>query len=191
MTDPQLPPPVPRAPYPPLAPQAGQPASPYPPGQHAPASAPPPGFSAPPSPTYAPPPGAYAAGPAGYQSVAGPYTPPPSPRGPSAVGIWALVLALAALLIPSVIGAVSGYAIGFGLAESGALDYLDGDIDSLAFLAPVREQVLWAEIAFWLGTVLGVWAIVQGIVAISRRRGRGQGIACLLYTSDAADECSV
>jgi hypothetical protein len=44
----------------------------------------------------------------------------------------------------------------------------------------VREWVLLGEIAFWAGTVLGIWAIVQGIVAIAKRRGLGTGIAAVV-----------
>ena len=44
----------------------------------------------------------------------------------------------------------------------------------------MRDQVLLGEIAFWLGTLLGTWALVQGMVALSRRRGRGYGIAAVV-----------
>ena len=50
----------------------------------------------------------------------------------------------------------------------------------LSFLSPVREWVLLGEIAFWGGTVLGIWAIVQGIVAVAKRRGLGTGIAAIV-----------
>ncbi len=53
----------------------------------------------------------------------------------------------------------------------------------LALLSPVRGLVLWAEIGFWAGTVLGLWALVQGIVAIATRRGRGQGIAAVIVAA--------
>ena len=53
----------------------------------------------------------------------------------------------------------------------------------LALLSPVRTLVLWAEIGFWAGTVLGIWALIQGIVAIATRRGRGQGIAAVVIAA--------
>jgi hypothetical protein len=40
--------------------------------------------------------------------------------------------------------------------------------------------VLLGECAFWVGTVLGIWALVQGIVAIVRDRGRGLGIGAVV-----------
>ena len=36
--------------------------------------------------------------------------------------------------------------------------------------------MLWAEIAFWVGTILGIAAIVIGIIAIRKRQRRGLGI---------------
>ncbi len=170
-----MPPPVPQAPHPPFAPAGPPPQTGYAPQP----GYPPPGYPAPP--VYAPPPGAYAAGPAGYQQIGGPYTPPaPGAPASSAIGVWALVLALIALIVPSVMAWVTGFAIGAGIGESDLLMLGESDPDSLAFLAPVRDQVLWAEIAFWGGTVLGLWALVQGIVAIARRRGRGQGIGAVV-----------
>jgi hypothetical protein len=52
--------------------------------------------------------------------------------------------------------------------------------DDLRVLAPVRDQVLWAELSFWLGTIVGIAAIVIGIIAIAKRRGRGTGVAGLI-----------
>lgn len=165
MSEPQLPPPVPQAPQPAFpAPASGQQA--------------PPAYG---QPAYTPPTGAYAAGPAGYAGLHGSFVPPAAPvRASSALGIVALVLALIALLVPSVIGGIAGFEVGkgIGLIDPEVLDAPDS-ID-LSLFAPVREQVLLLEISFWLGTALGLWALVQGIVAIARRRGRGAGIAAVV-----------
>ena len=40
-------------------------------------------------------------------------------------------------------------------------------------------MVLIAEIAVWAGSALGIWALVQGVIAVVRRRGRGAGIAAI------------
>ena len=56
---------------------------------------------------------------------------------------------------------------------------MDIDFD-WSILTPVRDWVLLGEIAFWAGTVLGTWALVQGIVAIVKDRGRGWGIAAVV-----------
>jgi hypothetical protein len=78
-----------------------------------------------------------------------------------------------------VIGAIAAYPIGAGAGErlaSGAL----GPRFDWSILSPVRDWVLLLEIGFWAGTVLGVWALVQGIVAIVRRAGRGWAIAAVV-----------
>ncbi len=49
-----------------------------------------------------------------------------------------------------------------------------------SILTPVRGWVLMAELAFWAGTILGIWALVQGIIATVKNRGRGWGIAALV-----------
>jgi len=50
----------------------------------------------------------------------------------------------------------------------------------LSILSPVRDQVLWAELSFWIGTILGIAAIVIGIIAIRKKQGRGAGIAAIV-----------
>lgn len=107
-----------------------------------------------------------------------PYVAPPSAGG-SALGIIALIVGLAALIIAPTIAAFAGYSVGVGLGDELALRQFSSDID-IRILAPVRDAVLWCEIAFWAGTVLGIWAVVQGIVAIVKRRGRGPGIAAVV-----------
>ncbi len=131
---------------------------------------PPPGY-------YVPPAGAYAAGPNGYPPYAG-YPAPTPAKGGAALGVVALILALVALILPTIIAGSAGFAIGFGLGEEGlvAAERTSG----LHALAPVRGAVLWAEIAFWFGTVLGIWALVQGAIAIARRRGRVPGITAVV-----------
>ena len=126
---------------------------------------------------YAPPHG-YAPPPQGY----GPYVPlPAAPRvrrgaGP---GIVAFVLALLATVGATVVGSIAGYGIGIGTGRSIALQPMDVDFD-WSILSPVRDWVLLGEIAFWAGTVLGTWALVQGIVAIVKDRGRAWGIAAVI-----------
>jgi hypothetical protein len=59
---------------------------------------------------------------------------------------------------------------------------LGADFD-WSILTPVRDWVLMGEIAFWAGTAIGIWALVQGIVAIATRRGRGAGIAAVVIAA--------
>lgn len=88
------------------------------------------------------------------------------------------MLALIAFVVPTVIAAAAGYDIGVGLGRE--VPSVSSDTFDLGLLTPVRGSVLLAEVAFWGGTVLGVWAIVQGIVAAVRNRGRGAGIAAIV-----------
>ena len=129
---------------------------------------------------YAPPQG-YAPPPQGY----GPYTPPrPSalPSGGSGLGVVALVLAVLAAVGASIVGSYAGYSIGLGTAREVMIDSTDFDFD-WSILTPVRGWVLLGELAFWAGTILGIWAIVQGIVAIVKNRGRGWGIAAVVVAA--------
>ena len=126
---------------------------------------------------YAPPAG-YAPPPQGY----GPYVPsaaaPPVRRG-AGLGVVAFVLAVVAALGATVVGCLAGFNIGLGTGREIALRPMDIDFD-WSILTPVREWVLWGEIAFWAGTVLGTWALVQGIIAIVKDRGRGWGVAAVV-----------
>jgi hypothetical protein len=131
---------------------------------------------------YVPPAGAYAAGPTGYPQEAGsgflpPMAPVAAPKS-SGLGVVALIAALVALIVPAIFAAINGMTIGSVIGQTG-LDALSVS-SNLAVLSPVRDEVLWAELAFWFGTILGVWAIIQGIVATVQRRGRGAGITAII-----------
>jgi hypothetical protein len=181
-------PPRPPAPVPPSATPAAQPAGgqgypippeyatlPYP-AQYRPAD--PARQPQAPSPhQYAPPLG-YAPPPQGY----GPYVPltaAPRARRGARLGIVAFLLALVAAVGATVLGSIAAYGIGIGTGRSIALQPMDVDFD-WSILTPVRDWVLLGEIAFWAGTVVGTWALVQGIVAIVKDRGRGWGVAAVI-----------
>ncbi|GAB6857010.1 hypothetical protein [Microbacterium xylanilyticum] len=173
MTDPQQPRPVP------------------PPGYTAPPAAPG-GYAAPPVPqpetqTSYPqppqaPPGAFA-GPAG--GYAAPFPAPAARRGGAAIGRVALILALVATVLLTVLNAVLAWQIGYGAGSGTTLPELEKQLaaEDLSAFTPVRELVLWWEITAWVASGLGIWALVQGIVAIARRRGRGSGIAAVIIAA--------
>ncbi|MET0734369.1 MAG: hypothetical protein ABWY55_01795 [Microbacterium sp.] len=162
------------------------------PVEPAPVPAPPIGYAPPTG--YAPPAG-YAP-PSAYTSAAPPYAapyvapvgygpqpsyspaPPTSSGGSSALGLVALFAALAAAVGASIGGAIAAFNIGLGVGQEIAMRSIDAGFD-WSILTPVREWVLLGELSFWAGTILGVWALIQGIVAIVKRRGRGQGIAAV------------
>ena len=156
MTDPQFPPP---APY----------------GPPAPGSVPP----VPQAPAYQSPPGAYTAPVGGYSAPAGPYQAPAAPvSGSPALGVIAFVLSVIAGVVAPIIGGISGYQVGFGLPT--VMSYVDSTTADLSVFSPVRDQILVGEIGFWTGTLAGITAIVLGIIAIAKRRGRVWGIVSLI-----------
>lgn len=195
MTDPQQPPsgavpPVPPAPrsadeqqqFAPPVPPAPAAYSSTPPAPPAYQSAPPAYQGAPPSYQGAPapqaaPPGAYQVPVGGYAAPAGAYQAPVIAEKKSALlGILALVLAIVAAVVTPIVAGIMGFEIGRRLP--GGLDTTAPDF--LSILSPARDQVLWAEISFWTGTILGIAAIVIGIIAIRKKQARGAGIAALV-----------
>lgn len=187
---PQIPPAPSGAWAPPSAPPFGPPADEAAAGapSAAPSGAPPaaPGWPAHPVGVYAPPVG-YAP-PAGYPTAPPAGTAPgsPAPGSPaprsSVLGFTALALALVATVGASLVAAIASFNIGLGAGREVASRPFTGEFD-WAVLAPVRDWVLWGEVSFWVGTAIGVWALVQGIVAVVTARGRGAGIAAVVVAA--------
>lgn len=98
---------------------------------------------------------------------------PLGPR-PSTLGTVALLFGLIATVGASIVAGIAAVKISpafMQFAASGA------DITgSLAWLSPVAQWELLAEVSFYAGTVLGILAIVLGFMAAAQRRGRGRGI---------------
>ncbi|TDN92380.1 hypothetical protein [Microbacterium sp. BK668] len=124
---------------------------------------------------YAAPPG-YAPATGSQPAYGGPLA---SPRRTGALGLVALVVGLVALLGSVVAVSIATFRIGAGTAGQLADGRISTDFD-WSLLSPVRAWVLIGESAFWFGTVLGIWALVQGIVAIVKNRGRGLGIGAVI-----------
>lgn len=113
----------------------------------------------------------------GYAAPQGVYAAPQTASAPSGgfLGILSLILGgIAAIVIPIIAG-IAGFEIGVRLPSG----FDTTDPDFLSTLSPARTQVLWAEIASWVGTALGIAAIVVGIIAIRKKQRRGLGIAGL------------
>lgn len=185
MTDPQLPPPfgavppVPTAPYGavPPPPPGYQPAPPAAPPVYAAPAVAPPVYSAPTPAPQAAPPGAYQVPVGGYAAPAGAYAvPETTPRASGFLGLLALILALVAAVVTPIVVGVAGFEIGRRIPQG----ITTTNDDVLSVLSPARDQVLWAELSFWTGTLLGVAAIVMGIIAIRKKQGRGAGIGALV-----------
>jgi hypothetical protein len=122
---------------------------------------------------YAPPPGY--TGP--YGAPVAPTTAAPGARS-STLGAVALVVAIVAAVVAPLAVGVATFNVGLGAGREIAQRPFDIDFD-WSVLTPVRDWVLIAELSFWVGTALGVWAIVQGIIAIVTARGRRTGIAAV------------
>ncbi|MEV4688891.1 hypothetical protein [Microbacterium sp. LWH3-1.2] len=137
-----------------------------------------PGWAAPPAGAYAPPAG-YAA-PAGYGvAPTAAYGAPAPAKRSGALGIVALALALLATIGASLSAAIASFNIGLGAGRQISSRPFTGDFD-WSVLTPVRDWVLMGEVSFWVGTAIGVWALVQGIIAVVKGRGRGAGIAAVV-----------
>jgi len=137
-------------------------------------------YPAPAQPVYAPPPG-YAPHAAPYTYPGGAARPVDHPtagprRRSSALGTIALVAALVAAVGAPVVASIAGFNVGLGAGRGVAMQAFDADFD-WSMLSPVREWVLLGEISFWIGTAVGIWGLVQGIISIVTGRGRPQGIA--------------
>ena len=113
--------------------------------------------------------------------AAGSYVPSAAPSG-SRLGVVALVLAVVATLGAAIAVAIAGYGIGLGSGRELSSGPIDADFD-WSVLSPVRGSVLLAEVSFWVGTALGLWALVQGVIAIVKGRGRGAAIAAVIIAA--------
>ncbi|MEV7621311.1 hypothetical protein AB0N59_14365 [Microbacterium sp. NPDC089321] len=129
----------------------------------------------------APPPGAYRVPVGGYHAPIGGYAVPAPVRPSRRTGALALASAIVATLVTPIVAGVLALQIGL-LVSVDELVSVTGDV-VIAALSPARIETLWAEIMFWLGTALGIFAIVAGIIAIARRRGRGMGIAAIVIAA--------
>ena len=94
------------------------------------------------------------------------------------LGVLALVFALLAAVVAPVLAGVFGFQIGSRIPSG--IDTTDPNL--LSVLSPARDQVLWAEISFWAGTVLGLAGIVVGITAIVKKQRRALGVVALILS---------
>ena len=183
---PQTPPAQPGGWTPPGAAPFGAPTSEAPaPRYPGDAAATPQGWATPPAGAYAPPPGyappaGYPVAPAAASAIA--YGAPGPAKRSSALGFVALALALVATIGASLFAAIASFNIGLGAGREISSRPLTGDFD-WSVLTPVRDWVLMGEVSFWVGTAIGVWALVQGIIAVVKGRGRGAGIAAVVIAA--------
>lgn len=97
------------------------------------------------------------------------------------VGVIAFVVGLAAL----VVGAIGGYLFGQSFGASDAFRDSMQNSGATPSDAQITElmtssNVITGSLMFYLGTALGLWAIVQGIIAAVTKRGRGWGVFAIV-----------
>lgn len=148
-------------------------------------SAPPPSDQPAPDPGYGPVP------PAGGQQPAPGYAPPapkqPRPRGKPAVGIIAFAAAVVGVIGGAVLVGISSWMLGDVTGQyappSGQMDP-----DNVAIPQEVLEGTMVP--AFVMGAagwivygLLGLWGLIQGIVAAVTNRGRAWGITAIVVAA--------
>ena len=107
-------------------------------------------------------------------------------RKKKTVGVVAFVVGLLSL----VLGVIGGYIIGSALANSGALnDLVQGGSTTITpeqaqgqiLNDPaVQSQFYGGAAVVGIAAILGLWALVQGIIAAVLKRGRGWGVFAII-----------
>lgn len=93
------------------------------------------------------------------------------------VGVVAFVVGLAALVVGIVAGVLFGSAFGGSSALREATQGSSTTLSDSAMQELLRSPgAVTASLLFYLGTALGLWAIVQGIIAAATKRGRAWGV---------------
>lgn len=108
----------------------------------------------------------------------------PDAHGPKkkTVGVIAFVVGLAAVVVGIIGGVLLGQA--FGGSEAFRESMRSGSsttTDPSQFEGLLTSSSAVTGIAmFYLGTALGLWAVIQGVVAIATRRGRAWGVVAIV-----------
>ena len=141
-------------------------------------------------PAYQPPtPGASApppAAPESYPTAAGSYPAPPAeyqtgkPKGPSTLGVIAFVVALAAVIIGSIVVYIGGQTLGALVEYSGTSGTVDANTLPPDAQNAAASGGIMTVVGFAVFGVLALWGFIQGIVAVVKKRGRGWGIAAII-----------
>ncbi|MDF2666398.1 MAG: Tfp pilus assembly protein PilP [Microbacterium sp.] len=105
--------------------------------------------------------------------------PPPKKRRP--LGAFALVAGILSMVLAPAVAGFAAFRVGRG-AGSQVVAQGGQNLD-LRVLSPVRDLVLVVEVAFWTGTVLGIAALVVGIIATARNSGRPMGIVAIVLAA--------
>jgi hypothetical protein len=124
----------------------------------------------------------YSAAPAAFEPPPG-YVLTPAVREPRSktLGLVAFLVALVVIVGTVVASTLIGHAAA-PYAYHGATS-LGYNLDIGSSRPGESSLAILNLLEFGLGTVLGIWALVQGIVATATRRGRGFGIAAIVLAA--------
>jgi hypothetical protein len=107
------------------------------------------------------------------------------PKGPRRLGVVAFILSVAAVIVAGVVQFIAGSTLG-SIAQYDVVKAAieaGGQIDPSTLPAAGKQIVANVNAISVTGSVvylvIGVWALIQGIVAIVRRRGRAWGVAAV------------
>lgn len=107
--------------------------------------------------------------------------PPPPSKKRRPLGAFALVAGILSMVLAPAVAGFAAFRVGRG---AGAQIVAQGGRNlDLRVLSPVRDLVLVVEVAFWSGTVLGISALVVGIIATARNSGRPMGIVAIVMAA--------
>lgn len=113
--------------------------------------------------------------------AAGTLLAPPPPKKRRPLGAFALVAGILSMVLAPAVAGFAAFRVGRG---AGAQVVAQGGQNlDLRVLSPVRDLVLVVEMAFWTGTVLGITALVVGIIATARNSGRPMGIVAIVFAA--------
>ncbi len=117
----------------------------------------------------------------GYPGQAA-YPPPrtPRPKGPATLGVIAAIAAIVGTVAGAVIVGISGTMLGdFISTESQkAMEDTSYVLEDSSFVG----YMMGIGLGFGLYGLLGLWGLIQGIIATVLNRGRGWGIAAIVIS---------
>ena len=107
--------------------------------------------------------------------------PPPPSKKRRPLGAFALIAGILSMVVAPAVAGFAPNRVGRG-ARAPIVAQGGQNLD-LRVLSPVRDLVLVVEVAFWTGTILGIAALVVGIIATARDSGRPMGIVAIVLAA--------
>jgi len=119
---------------------------------------------------------------AGYGAPSGWGRPAPAEPRPRTLGLTAMILSLALIVLSVLASAIVGITFGqFTTRASSGVSFNTNDLSS-SEAAAVAPAGLLMGVQMLLGTLLGILALVLGIVAVATKRGRPFGVVAIVVS---------